>query len=69
MVALVVIFGFVFLFVVGCVRQSRAVREQRQLGQLAELLLIRRALEISTSVRNEARSESTNSAEDQQPQA
>jgi hypothetical protein len=56
--------GFVVLFCYGVERQRRIRRGQRQLGQLAELLLLRRAFEISAS----ARSELTNSPEAQPPQ-
>lgn len=57
--------GCLVLFCYGLDRQRRIRRGQRQLGQLAELLLLRRAFEISAS----ARSELTNSPEDQQPMA
>jgi hypothetical protein len=41
--------GFVVLFCYGCERQYRIRQSQRQIAQLAELLLLRRAPEISTS--------------------
>lgn len=62
--AFVLFVGAIVLICYGVERQRRIRRGQRQLAQVAELLLIRHALEISTS----AASKSTNSAADQQPQ-
>lgn len=62
--AFVLFVGFVVLFCYGCERQYRMRQSQRQIAQLAELLLLRRALEISTS----AASKSANTSEDQAPQ-
>lgn len=63
--AFVILFVFVFLFAYGVERERRIRRGQHQLAQLAELLLIRHALEKSAS----ARSEAADSAETQAPQA
>ncbi len=63
--AFVLFVGFVVLFCYGCERQCRIRQSQRQIAQLAELLLLRRVLEISTS----AASKSSNTSEDQAPQA
>jgi hypothetical protein len=59
--AFVLFVGFVALFYYGCERQYRIRQSQRQIAQLAELLLLRRALEISTS----AASKSANTSGDQ----
>lgn len=70
MVAILVIFGFVFLFAYGCVKQARAVRGQRQLATAAELLLWRRVLEIAAEAETaRAVSKPVNTEEDQQPHA
>lgn len=62
--AFVLFVGFVVSFCYGCERQYRIRQSQRQIAQLAELLLLGRALEISTS----AGSKSANTSEDQAPQ-
>ena len=62
--AFVLFVGFVVLFCYGRKRQYRIRQSQRQIAQLAELLLLRRALEISMS----AASKSANTSEDQAPQ-
>jgi hypothetical protein len=63
--AFVLLVGFVVLFCYGVDRQRRIRRGQRQLGQLAELLLLRKALEISTRAANK----SADAPEAQAPQA
>ena len=62
--AFVLFVGLVALFCYGCERQYRIRQSQRQIAQLAELLLLRRALEISTP----AASKSANTSEVQAPQ-
>ena len=62
--AFVLFVGFVVLFCYECERHHRIRQSQSHIAQLAELLLLRRALEISTS----AASKSANTSEDQAPQ-
>lgn len=63
--AFVLLFAFVFVFCYGCVKQQRIRTAQRHTGQIAELLLLRRALEIAAS----ANVAPVNVPEDQAPQA